>query len=479
MELHVGDPENYCVKKIKAAAFLSGLRLRVVPSAGNAILLKTSEGTISQHNAILRYLAACNITSGLAGRSEFEFAQICQWMDFLWSDLELCLHVMVGVQSKLPQFAMEAVKEEAIRTRTLSLISTGLRILEDHLTTRTFMVGERTTVADISLICVCMALLKANLCDIAAYPCLLRWARTVGSDLRIQRALGLDPTSLLPPPADVSLVETGGGKWSRGRIRVKELLILDKEAIGRLAVVKGWIRTSRSAQNDQLLFVELNDGSSVKGIQLVLDIGKTRGFDDVLGCGGVGASLSVEGTVVASQGKGQSIEILVKSAKVLGAVFGGENGTIGGKYYPMAGKGLSFEFLREKAHLRARTKVFSATMRVRNAMAFATHKFFNERGFVYTQTPLITAADCEGAGEQFAVTTMLPEEAKAADIPVTKDGKVDFSKDFFGRRYAYIFLCIARCNPPQVLSYGIRATKRRNACMCLGRRLYFRSYLQS
>lgn len=100
----------------------------------------------------------------------------------------------------------------------------------------------------------------------------------------------------------------------------------------------------------------------------------------------------------------------------------------------MAKKAHSMEFLREKAHLRPRSKVFSAAMRVRHAMAYATHKFFNDRGFVYVHTPLITAADCEGAGEQFTVSTMLPEHGKREDIPVDKKGFIDYSKDFFGRR---------------------------------------------
>lgn len=115
-------------------------------------------------------------------------------------------------------------------------------------------------------------------------------------------------------------------------------------------------------------------------------------------------------------------------------MYGGEDGTVGGKYYPLAKKQHGLEYLREKAHLRPRTKVFSSALRMRHAMAFATHKFFNERGFVYVHTPLITAADCEGAGEQFTVTTLLPDHAKIKDIPVTKEGDVDFSKDFFSRR---------------------------------------------
>ena len=120
---------------------------------------------------------------------------------------------------------------------------------------------------------------------------------------------------------------------------------------------------------------------------------------------------------------------------MLGPVYGGDNGEIGGKNYPMAKKAHGLEFLREKAHLRPRSKVFSSALRLRHAMAFATHKFFNDRGFVYVHTPLITGADCEGAGEQFVVTTLLPEHAKVSDVPVVKaSGQVDFTKDFFGRR---------------------------------------------
>jgi asparaginyl-tRNA synthetase len=118
----------------------------------------------------------------------------------------------------------------------------------------------------------------------------------------------------------------------------------------------------------------------------------------------------------------------------LGVVLGGDNGTVGGKNYPMAKKQHTLEFLREKEHLRPRSKVFSSALRIRNAMAFASHKFFNDRGFVYVHTPLVTAADCEGAGEQFTVTTLLPEEGKGSALPVDKKGNIDYSKDFFGRR---------------------------------------------
>jgi len=226
-----------------------------------------------------------------------------------------------------------------------------------------------------------------------------------------------------------------GGKWDRHRIRVKDLLVQGEAAVGKDAVMKGWIRTTRYANNNQIMFIELTDGSTVKGIQVVVDMATTEGAEAVANCGGVGASISAKGSIVASSGKGQVVELAASSVEVIGAVYGGENGTVGAKGYPMAKKAHSLEYMRENAHLRVRTKMFSSAMRLRHAMAFATHKFFNERGFVYTHTPLITGADCEGAGEQFAVTTLFSgEHPKGTEVPLDKDGNVDFSKDFFGRR---------------------------------------------
>ncbi len=235
-------------------------------------------------------------------------------------------------------------------------------------------------------------------------------------------------------PEDTASIASSQAKWNRHRIRVKELLQQGEAAIGQTVVVKGWIRTSRSAEKGQVLFIELNDGSTVKGIQLVIHKDTTDGADSVETCGGVGASLSIVGEVVASPAKGQAIEIRATKASVLGPVYGGDDGEVGGKNYPMAKKAHTLEFLREKAHLRPRSKVFSSALRIRNAMAFATHKFFNERGFLYVHTPLITAADCEGAGEQFVVTTLLPEHGHISQVPTDKNGHIDYSKDFFSRR---------------------------------------------
>ncbi len=316
-------------------------------------------------------------------------------------------------------------------------IAQNLAVLEDHMTTKTFMVGENVSLADISLFSVYLVAVQLKLFDIATFPSLFRWFMTVGSHADIRAVLG-DLNSAIGGDDLVKgqqpIRSTPAGKWDRHRVRVKELLKEGSSAVGKEVTLKGWVRTARTAEKGLCLFVELTDGSTVKGIQLVMNTTTTEGMQNVVDSGGVGASLSVQGMVVASPAKGQVIEVHVATALVLGAVYGGDKGEIGGKNYPMAKKQHSLEFLREKAHLRPRSKVFSSAMRMRHAMAFATHKFFNERGFVYVHTPIITAADCEGAGEQFVITTLLPEEVKHSAIAADKQGHVDYSKDFFGRR---------------------------------------------
>lgn len=306
-------------------------------------------------------------------------------------------------------------------------IAKALAAMNEHLSSSTFFAGETLALCDISLFVCWLQILELKLFQSGSYLSVDRWARAIASLPSLKGAISSHQSELLSAKAPI-------GKWDRHRIRVKELLQRGHEYLDKDVTLKGWVRTSRSAEKGALLFVELTDGSLVKGIQLVFDMAQTAGASDVAAAGGVGACIAVEGSVAVSPAKGQSIEIRVKHAKVLGAVYGGENGEVGAKNYPMAKKQHTLEFLREKAHLRPRSKVFSAAMRIRHAMAFATHKFFNDRGFVYVHTPLITAADCEGAGEQFVVTTLLPEHAKANQLPVAKDSSIDFSKDFFGRR---------------------------------------------
>lgn len=198
--------------------------------------------------------------------------------------------------------------------------------------------------------------------------------------------------------------------------RTKIIDIFSPELIGKEVSVMGWVRTRRG--NKHVQFVALNDGSTIKNIQIVFDLEKFS--DDALRNITTGSSLHVTGRLVESMGKGQSVEVQADSFEVFG--------TADPEKYPLQKKGHTLEFLREIAHLRPRTNTFGAVLRVRSALAFAIHKFFNERGFFYLNTPLITASDCEGAGAMFQVTTL-----DLNNLPKTEDGKVDFSADFFGK----------------------------------------------
>ena len=180
--------------------------------------------------------------------------------------------------------------------------------------------------------------------------------------------------------------------------------------------MKGWVRTRRGNKNVQ--FVALNDGSTIKNLQIVFDLAKTG--EDELKPVTTGSSIHVQGRLVASAGKGQSVEVQADELEIYG--------TASPETYPLQKKGHTLEFLREKAHLRPRTNTFGAVLRIRHALAFAIHKFFNDKGFYYFHTPLITASDCEGAGAQFQVTTL-----PLGQLPMTKDGKVDYTQDFFGK----------------------------------------------
>ena len=196
---------------------------------------------------------------------------------------------------------------------------------------------------------------------------------------------------------------------------VKDLLSTP-ELMGTEVEAKGWVRTRRG--NKHVQFVQLNDGSSVNNIQVVLDM--ARFTEDQLKPVTTGSSVRVTGKLVESMGKGQTSEIQADSIELYG--------TADPASYPLQKKGHTLEFLREIAHLRPRTNFFGSVLRIRSSLAFAIHKFFNERGFYYFHTPLITASDCEGAGAMFQVTTL-----PLGSLPMTEDGKPDYSRDFFGK----------------------------------------------
>lgn len=197
------------------------------------------------------------------------------------------------------------------------------------------------------------------------------------------------------------------------RTKIKELLAMQP---GDEVVAKGWVRTKRGNKN--INFIALNDGSTINNIQVVCDM---QAFDEeMMKSITTGACLRVQGNLVESVGSGQAVEIQAKDILVYG--------TADPKTYPLQKKGHTLEFLRSIAHLRPRTNTFGAVLRIRHAMAFAIHKFFNDKGFVYLHTPLITASDCEGAGAMFQVTTL-----DMNNPPRNEDGGIDYTQDFFGR----------------------------------------------
>ena len=199
--------------------------------------------------------------------------------------------------------------------------------------------------------------------------------------------------------------------------RTKIVDIFDASLVGQQVCVKGWVRTRRGNKNVQ--FVALNDGSTIKNIQIVVDLAKFS--EEELKPITTGSSLCVEGLLVESEGKGQTCEIQAEKIEIYG--------TADPESYPLQKKGHTMEFLRDIAHLRPRTNTFGAVFRIRHNMAIAIHQFFHQKGFFYFHTPIITASDCEGAGQMFQVTTM-----NLYDLKKDENGSIRYDGDFFGKQ---------------------------------------------
>ncbi len=202
----------------------------------------------------------------------------------------------------------------------------------------------------------------------------------------------------------------------RNSERTKVKLLLESGVVGAEVAAMGWVRTKRGNKN--VAFVALNDGSTIHNIQVVFDM--TRFTEEQLKGVTTGACIAVRGLLVESPGSGQRVEIQANYLEVLGEA--------DATTYPLQKKGHSMEFLREIAHLRPRTNTFGAVLRIRHAMAYAIHKYFNDKGFFYIHAPIITGSDAEGAGAMFRVTTLDLE-----NLPRNEDGKIDWNEDFFGK----------------------------------------------
>ena len=198
------------------------------------------------------------------------------------------------------------------------------------------------------------------------------------------------------------------------RLKIKDILLNGET--GNTVIAKGWVRTKRGSKN--VNFIALNDGSTIHNLQVVADVNNFN--ESLLHEITTGAALSITGKLTESAGSGQKIELSAETIELLGAADPDK--------FPIQSKRHTMEFLRENAHLRFRTNTFGAILRIRHAMAFAIHKYFNDKGFNYLHTPIITASDAEGAGQMFRVSTLDPKNP-----PLTEEGEIDYNQDFFGK----------------------------------------------
>jgi len=319
--------------------------------------------------------------------------------------------------------------------------------LERHLESRVFLVGQRFTLADVSLSCSLHLMQQRGLST--AFPrATKRWFGTCMAQEAVQEVVGAaDPAGASVPASadavkstsapmtngavgstdsfDESKLEASYSSSVGGRVIIRRVLEGGVALIGKKISVCGWVRTMRDQK--QVMFLEVNDGSCPSSLQVVLDPA-VPGYNTLKGQCGTGASVRCVGELVKSPAPKQPVELLLKESDHSVTLFGGVDAT----EYPLAKGKHSMEFLRSIGHLRPRATLISSVARVRAGLAQATHEFFRAKDFVYVHTPLITAADCEGAGEMFQVTTLLNEAAEKG-LPMTPEKKIDYSKDFFGK----------------------------------------------
>eukprot|EP00554_Chaetoceros_debilis_P000666 CAMPEP_0194086750 /NCGR_PEP_ID=MMETSP0149-20130528/22315_1 /TAXON_ID=122233 /ORGANISM="Chaetoceros debilis, Strain MM31A-1" /LENGTH=777 /DNA_ID=CAMNT_0038769917 /DNA_START=92 /DNA_END=2425 /DNA_ORIENTATION=+ len=410
----------------------TGSAAEVSPLA-NGLALTLADGSTSfggSSSAIMKIVASLAPASGLLGGSDLESAQVDSWVAYGTTNFEVpvsALKVAAAAASasagKVNEGMVKSIKDD---------MAYSLSVLNCHVTPddANYMVGKSVTIADIALACALREAVAEKLWDPSASEektvSLSKWYTSILSSDFFVAAIaslaseGSAAVAVAAPTVAVADADSSAGVtlsgiappvrnnlYKRNRIRIKEVL-KSKNLIGQSITVAGWTRTLRKA-GGKLLFIEINDGSCGTSLQCICEATATEGFEDAKKSGGTGSSFQFTGVLSESTSDGQAVELKVTTSKLLGAVYGGDAKfeTVGGMLYPMSKKGHTLEHMRENAHLRPRAGLHAAAMRVRHAMAYATHRFFHDHGFLYIHTPIITCADCEGAGEQFGVTTML------------------------------------------------------------------------
>lgn len=413
-------------------------------SRGMAITLpdNNTNSTVSMggtSSSMTKILASYSPGYGLLGHGDYNAAQVDSWVSSGITNLEVPFDALIlaktvhGANSAQIGAVVESITKE---------LDYFLSVLNCHVMYSTYMVEDHVTIADIALVSALYHAAKENLWDPSSDDektvNLTRWYNTIVNQDFFKEALSMmtstssAPTTssvatTLPSSSDAMVASMNGVAppvinklYRRNRIRIKELLQDPSKYFKQTITVAGWTKTVRKASS-KLVFLELNDGSTGASIQCICESATcTVGFEDAKKSGGTGSSFQLVGTLEESPAAGQVVEFKVTQCELLGAVYGGDlqGKTVGGANYPMSKKGHTLEHMREHAHLRPRVALHAAAMRIRHAMAYATHKFFHDHGFVYVHTPIITCADCEGAGEQFGVTTMLGADHLKPDVKI-------------------------------------------------------------
>lgn len=432
------DIQSYNGLKILCTAYYTNTNLSIqktesttpfqltIPSKNNYTLPSPTGST----NTILRTLFKLSSSASLTSTSSSFDDDAIQdsWVCFIKQNMDVPYQALLQLQSSENVVLVDGMKKDIVD---------ALKILEKELCSKTFLVGDAVGVSDISIACflgvfwdICAKeegtfVNLERLYDTIIHQSFFSLAKATLQELQTNASASTAPAAVVESTGSNMMVKAEpkvtGHKFQRARIRMKELFSNADVYMDKTITVCGWTRTIRNANKGQLLFLELNDGSCHSSLQCVIEKESIPNFDDCKNSsGGVGSSFQVCGLIIPSPAKGQAVEMQVSSVTLLGAVYGGDadGETVGGMYYPLSKKSHSLEFLRENAHLRARTKLHSSVMRIRHAMAYATHKFFNDSGFLYIHTPIITCADCEGAGEQFGVTTLLGSDPHKTDVVV-------------------------------------------------------------
>lgn len=460
------------------------------PLATNGLVLtipSTSTSFGGTSTAIMKILASIDALSTLKGTNEVHLANVESWLTYGITNIEVPVLALktaaASTSTKAPTDLIASIKKD---------LTHALSVINSHLKSSKYMVGDDVTIADIALVCALREAAASYLWDASSVDeqqiNLVRWYSSIHSLDFFKEALAMlsqagsdsaDATATTAATADSAsgAVSFNGSPpavvnqlYKRNRIRIKEILTDPSKYYGQTVTVAGWTRTVRKASS-KLVFLEINDGSCGTSLQCICEATSSENFDESKQSGGTGSSFQLVGVVNESPAAGQAVELKVTKVKLLGAVYGGDpqGKTVGGMVYPMSKKEHTLEHLRQHAHLRPRAGLHAAAMRIRHCMAFATHKFFHDNGFLYIHTPIITCADCEGAGEQFGITTLLGADhhKPGVTLPVYEEqekkelskkemkrlakakaqgkvveteedtrvvGAVDYSKDFFGKR---------------------------------------------